>query len=258
MIIKENISQKLLELRTNFWYSQEDIANELWVWRVVYANLEAWKRDIKVDELKKLADFYAIPVDYFFSDSKGIKDFDEKEKVKNKVRISIPETDENKFKEVLLYILEKLSSKPSFTETVLHKILYFSDFDFYELYENFFIWTKYIKNHNWPTSKDLTKIITSMKKKWEIKQEDIEFKNGFKWRTYKPLRKANLQIISGAEKEILDNVIARLWDMNASKISDYSHGDVPWIWTADQKEISYEAVFYRTPQYSVRNYDDEN
>ncbi|MDR1944825.1 MAG: hypothetical protein LBQ59_01735 [Candidatus Peribacteria bacterium] len=51
----------------------------------------------------------------------------------------MPETNEKKFREVLLYILEKLSSKPSFTETVLHKILYFSDFDFYELYEKFFI-----------------------------------------------------------------------------------------------------------------------
>jgi hypothetical protein len=136
--------------------------------------------------------------------------------------------------------------------------LYFSDFDFYELYEKFFIWAKYTRNYNWPTSKSLAKILTSMKKSWEIKQEELEFKNGHKWRTYRPLRKANLQIISGAEKEVLDNVIARLWDMNASKISKYSHWDVPWIWTPDQKEISYEAVFYRTPQYSVRNYDDED
>jgi uncharacterized phage-associated protein len=126
------------------------------------------------------------------------------------------------------------------------------------LYENFFIWAKYIKNHNWPTAKDLTKIINFMKKTGEIKQEEIGFKNGNKWRTYKPLRKADLQVISWAEKEVLDNVIARLWNMNAGKISDYSHGDVPWIWTEDQKEISYEAVFYRTSQYSVRNYDDED
>jgi uncharacterized phage-associated protein len=38
-----------------------------------------------------------------------------------------------------------------------------------------------------------------------------------------------LQSISGAEKEVLDNVIARLGDMSAGKISAYSHGDVPWI-----------------------------
>jgi transcriptional regulator with XRE-family HTH domain len=89
--------------------------------------------------LKILADFYGISIDYFFSDSEKIEDFDLEEEHENDIRISIPTTNEKKFREVLLYILEKLSSKPSFTETVLHKILYFSDFDFYELYETPFI-----------------------------------------------------------------------------------------------------------------------
>jgi hypothetical protein len=49
-----------------------------------------------------------------------------------------------------------------------------------------------------------------------------------------------------------------LGDMSAGKISAYSHGDVPWIWTPDLKEISYESVFYRTPEYSVRDYGEED
>lgn len=31
--------------------------------------------------------------------------------------------------------------------------------------------------------------------------------------------------------------------MNASQISDYSHGDFPWVITEDGKKIEYEAVF---------------
>ncbi len=258
MITKKIISEKLVGLRSNFWYSQEEVANCLWVWRVVYANIESGKRDVKVDELKILADFYHIQIDYFFSDSVEVKKFDTKIEDNDEVRISIPNVNEKKFREVFLYILEKLWSKPNFTETVLHKILYFSDFDFYELYENFFIWSKYIKNHNWPTSKELIKIITSMKKSWDIKQEDLEFKNWKTWRTYKALRKADLQLITWAEKEVLDKVIAKLWDMSATKISEYVHWDIPWIGTPDLKEISYDSVFYRTPQYSVRDYDDED
>jgi hypothetical protein len=41
--------------------------------------------------------------------------------------------------------------------------------------------------------------------------------------------------------------------MNASQISEYSHGDVPWLTTDDKKIIDYEKVFYRTTPYSVRN-----
>jgi hypothetical protein len=37
---------------------------------------------------------------------------------------------------------------------------------------------------------------------------------------------------------------------------DYSHRDVPWIGTNDLQQINYEAVFSRTDEFSVRQYDD--
>ena len=43
-----------------------------------------------------------------------------------------------------------------------------------------------------------------------------------------------------------------------SFLSQYSHEDVPWISAEDGKPIEYEAVFYRTPKTSVRNYDDDS
>jgi hypothetical protein len=39
--------------------------------------------------------------------------------------------------------------------------------------------------------------------------------------------------------------------MNAKQISDYSHGDVPWLTADDGGIIEYESVFYRTAPYSV-------
>ena len=44
--------------------------------------------------------------------------------------------------------------------------------------------------------------------------------------------------------------------MNAAVISEYAHRDVPWIVTPDQQQIHYESVFYRTPEYSVREYSE--
>ena len=57
--------------------------------------------------------------------------------------------------------------------------------------------------------------------------------------------------------DIIDHVLNRLSDMNAGQISEYSHNDVPWL-TADEGGIlRYEAVFYRTPAYSVRKDDGD-
>lgn len=46
--------------------------------------------------------------------------------------------------------------------------------------------------------------------------------------------------------------------MNYVHISQYSHNDIPWLGTEDKEIIDYEAVFYRTPVYSVRTYIEEN
>ena len=64
-----------------------------------------------------------------------------------------------KFKEVLLYVLNKVGSKPNIGETVLYKLLYFIDFDFYEKYEERLIGASYIKNHYGPTPAEFKEII---------------------------------------------------------------------------------------------------
>jgi hypothetical protein len=41
-------------------------------------------------------------------------------------------------------------------------------------------------------------------------------------------------------------------------IREYSHKDVPWMVTQPKEIIDYETVFYRTPDYSVREYSDDD
>jgi len=74
---------------------------------------------------------------------------------------------------------------------------------------------------------------------------------------YLPHRKANLHLFSGEELEHIDNELNRLSDMNASEISNFSHKDVPWLAAEEGEIIDYESVFYRTDEYSVRNYNDD-
>ena len=74
---------------------------------------------------------------------------------------------------------------------------------------------------------------------------------------YLPRRPADLKILSAQEIQHIDEVLARLAWKNAAELSDYSHSDTPWRVHKMGEEISYETVFYRDDDHSVRNYEDE-
>ena len=159
-----------------------------------------------------------------------IKKIERKEKPKYQVRINVPQKNIKKFKEVLLYILNKVGSKPNIGETVLYKILYFIDFDFYEKYEEQLIGATYIKNNYGPTPVEFRKIVEKMIDDGEIiKVQSTYFE--YPQTKYLPVRKADLAKLKANEIELIDNILHRLSDMNASQISEYSHNDVPWLTT---------------------------
>lgn len=158
------------------------------------------------------------------------------------LRIHVPAKNIRKFREVLLYILSKVSAKPNIGETVICKLLYFIDFNYYEKYEEQLVGATYIKNHYGPTPIEFQEIVTSVYFQREQKK-------------YLPCRQPDLAVLNAQEVKLIDEVLAKFSDMNAKTISEYSHGDVPWIVTPNNRAIDYESVFYRTPNYSVRESD---
>jgi uncharacterized phage-associated protein len=70
------------------------------------------------------------------------------------------------------------------------------------------------------------------------------------------LRKPNLSKLTAEELTVIEDVLNRLSDMNATQISNYSHDDIPWKTAKEGSIIEYESVFYRTPGYSVREYEE--
>ncbi|MEA3307418.1 MAG: Panacea domain-containing protein, partial [Elusimicrobiota bacterium] len=173
-----------------------------------------------------------------------------------KLEIRIKHKNLEKFKQVFLYMLGAVGAKPNIGETVLHKLLYFIDFDYYEKFEENLMGLTYIKNHHGPTATELGKIIKDMEKKGEIEAVTSKVYK-YKQKKYLPLKEAKLDALSAREIEHINDVLARLGSKNAKEIENYSHGDIPWKTTLDGKEISYESVFYRDEVYSVRNYSDK-
>ncbi|MFH2108347.1 MAG: Panacea domain-containing protein [Chrysiogenia bacterium] len=173
--------------------------------------------------------------------------------IKDEIRISVPQKNLEKFKEVLLYILGRVGSLPNVGETVLYKLLYFIDFDYYEMYEEQLIGASYQKNHHGPTPVEFKKIVEHMIKEEEIEKVKSEYFN-FPQTKYLPRRQADLSKLKANEINLIDKVLCRFSDWNASQISEYSHRDIPWMTTESGKIIPYESVFYRTAPYSVRQY----
>lgn len=256
------LSKFIQQLRKKNNLTQEFLASELGISRPTYMQIECGGRDLTITEAEKLASIFSISFEDFISGKDcSITAEIKKDKMrlktkKQEIRISIPQKNLKKFKEVLLYILLKVGGKPNVGEAVLYKLLYFIDFDFYEKFEEQLIGATYIKNHFGPTPVEFKAVVDDMIQNGEVVKVEKKYFN-YLQRKYLAVRRPDLDILSGREIEHIDNCLARLSDKNAKEMADYSHGDIPWKTAKNGKPLSYESVFYRDEHYSVRNYEDE-
>lgn len=249
------LAKFIKQLRLKNHFNQSFVAGHIGVSRPTYLEVEKGDRDLTITEAKKLADLYGLSLDSFLNQEEinvVVKKQEKEKSPKNEVRISIPQNNLEKFKQVLLYILAKVGSQPNIGETAIYKLLYFIDFDYYEKYEEQLIGAKYIRNNYGPTPIHFHKIIDEMIKKEQIVQVQSKF---FKYpqRKYLPKISANLSKLNGQEIAHIDDVLCRLGSKNASELSQYSHTDTPWMIKKQGETLDYESVFYRDQLHSVRD-----
>ncbi len=240
--------------------SQGFLASRLGISRPTYLQIEAGQRDLTITEAQKLAELFEISLNDLLAGgttliAPKIVLEQGKKPVRPDMAIRVTKKNLEKFKQVLLYVLQKVGAKPNVGETVLYKLLYFIDFDYYEKFEENLMGSTYIKNHHGPTPLEFPKIIADMKKKGEVEEIKSHYFT-YDQKKYLPLKRPDLSLLSGREIEHIDEVLARLADKNARELSDYSHGDIPWLTRDFGERMSYESVFYRDDNYSVRSYDD--
>lgn len=251
--------QRIKDLRKTKGISQQKMAELLGVSRPTISQIENGERKVCAEELKKLAEIFNTSIDTLLNPQKEpkvvIMESRSVYETKPQLRINVPQKNIEKFKEVFLYILNRVGAKPNIGETVIYKLLYFIDFDYYEKYEEQLIGATYLKNRYGPTPIEFAKLVEKMLDKDVVRVKDKYF--DYPQTKYLPLRTADLSKLKGCDIEVIDSVLKRLSDMNAVQISEYVHNDVPWLTTEDGHIIEYESVFYRTPPYSVREYSGD-
>lgn len=254
----------LRAIKDEFKLSDEKLAEIMKISRPSVIKTLNGEREMRVTELFRIMEAYHLTIDSINNvKSKMVVDFlEESDELResrvtgSELRVSVPQENYKKFKNALLYILEKIGAKPNVGQTVLYKILYFSDFDYYEKYEEQLIGARYQKNHFGPTPVEFSKIVTKMHadRELEIVKSDYFGRDQTK---YLPISEPDLSVFTAREIKHIDEEIEKLGNMTAAQISDLSHKDVPWITTRDGDIIKYESVFYRTQETSVRDYEED-
>lgn len=238
----KEIWEKIKNLREQKWkFSQEQIAKLLWISRVSLSNIENWERDIKKEELETISEIFEVPMNAIIWEeySSSIKPLNKEDKNYN-------------FKRILLYILNKVANKPNVWKTVLYKLLYFSEFNFYEINWDTLLWVDFMKWPRWPVPIWADEIFEEMEKDNQIELKVTSFKWYEQHKIIPLLDEVDLSDLSYNDVKVIDDVIEKLSSMKAVEISEYSHEDMPYkatknIWDTINKGL----VFYRTIKYSV-------
>lgn len=254
---------KIKQLRDDANLSQQDVADAIGVARATYASLEVDRRPPNLDEINALAEYYQVSPSELISGETGAVNepvaAHKFEKTEEEIipRDIDPQTNPEKLREVLLYVLEKVGAKPNVGETVLYKLLYFIDFDYYEKTGQSITGLTYVRNHFGPTpTRDFVGVVEGMKAGGELEVVETKyFKNTQK--KYLPRVNSELRSLSASELHHIDETLRRLSDKSASELSELSHYDTPWLTAEDGKPIDYRGVFYRTRMTAVTEPEDE-
>jgi transcriptional regulator with XRE-family HTH domain len=262
-MVKE-LYKTLRSLRERKGFSQEYMAGKLGMSRPTYIQIESGERELKVSEARMAAKVFDLSLEDFLAGREWthpaviLEEKKEAERAsKQEIRINIPQEKVHKFEQVLLYILAKIGGKPNIGQTVLYKLLYFIDFDYYEKYEEQLIGARYMKNTHGPTPVAFAKIVERLENEGKVEKVRSKF---YKYEQTKYLVNPNIPLslsaLSAQELAHVDWEISRLGDLTAAQISALSHIDTPWVAAGEREQLEYEHVFYRPEETSVRAYEE--
>ena len=255
---------RIKQLRADANLSQQDVADAIGVARATYASLETGKQSPRLDEITNLARYYELSTVELISvaestvNEPAVEYSRPSEEVLDiEPRDIDPRISPEKLREVLLYVLGKVGAKPNVGETVLYKLLYFIDMDYYEKYGKSITGLTYIHNTYGPSPVgDFKAVVEDMQRHNELDIVETKFFNNTQ-KKYLPHTTSELKELSAREIKHIDEELIRLGDKTARELSDLSHKDTPWISTPQGKAIDYRDVFYRTSATAVTEPDDE-
>ena len=229
--------------------SQVEVSKSLGISRPTYIKLE--KGELKPSEQQK------VILSGIFGMSKDTLEKNESQEsvVSTDVEVGIrksPKENEEKFKQVLLYVVSKVGNRPNIGQTALYKLLYFIDFDYYEKTSQYLMGATYIKNTHGPSPISFAKISRGLQTEGKLVEVHSKF-FGFDQKKYLVTSEPEVSLLSAPELKHIDNELERLASKTAKELSALSHIDTPWRVAKEREVLNYRHVFYRPEETSMAN-----
>ena len=156
----------------------------------------------------------------------------------------------HEYTKLLTYILSNCYDKPQVGKTVIATALYFTDFNYYELYGEPLTKETYVKSKKGIQPIHFNKVTEEL-----IERKKIYFRKEAYYHT--TLHKYYLNKIPNIKypqkkRNIINTSIMYLITKNATSLLKYVSKDPPFKNTDFNQEIDYNNVYFRDSRYSIR------
>lgn len=158
---------------------------------------------------------------------------------------------EEKFKELLIYIALCSEGDDSFGAVKLNKLLFHSDFLAYLRLGKAMTWFEYQALPNGPAPTKLVPIREELRQEGAIAERQESYFGYDQYRIL-ALRRPNLKLFLPEEVDIVRQVIDHWWGRNASEISDFSHRLLGWRLASQGETIPYGSALIGSRKPSKR------
>jgi len=256
----KHLGIRVSQARKSKGITQELLAEQLGLSRSALVKIESGQRSLSAHEMYKASEILETPMDYFFLSTYNETSIqsivNEREVEYGAMRISDPILKQKKQIALLLYLLQQTAGNMNITEKEIPKLMYFCDFNYFEIYEEQLSGSSYFKMNNNLRIENFRQVISALIKNKNLIRIEIQ-KDQKKEKKLLAVSSPNLKCLNAAELEIIQQVIVSFQGWSAQKISDYLLDDIPLKVTEVGELIRYNLVFYRRDFHSVRTYSDD-
>ena len=230
------MEEKLIKLRQEAGYSQEEVASCLNLTRQSYIATEKGTRKPTSEDLENLAEFYGIPVEEFF----------------------FVRSDTNKFEQMYFYILSHFPAN-GIPKTKLAKLIYLADF--YHYYSDLepMSGIMYRRKQYGPLADVFLSLTDELYDSGKIAIDHLEYAEMIKPVKQKTVSEKNLIFVTSAnheydllsvhEKEQIDKICDYWHNRRTAEIVNFTHEQKPWMSCRDGEIIPYELILQEDPDH---------
>lgn len=162
--------------------------------------------------------------------------------------------DEDRFKELVLYIAEKAADDPTFGDTKLNKVLFFSDFFAYAFHGKPITGAEYQKLQFGPAPRRLLPARQALVS--EGRADVVAKGRQIKQTVTVARRSPDRRLFDTAQLDLVDEVFEMLRKDTAASASEFSHqASAGWQIVEQGETIPYETVFVSTIKPPRRAFD---